>query len=1012
MRQSARVLSLFTLLLAWPARAPAKQLPTKVYTTAEGLPHNWINRIVPDSRGFLWMCTAEGLSRFDGYEFTNYGTDQGLPRSAVFDLIETRTGDYWAATSGGLCRFHPGPQSGPMFRPYRVTGDPKTEFAGAILEDRTGAIWCGTHDGLYRLEPPDSARLIELGMPRGNRYHMAVHALLEDRDGAIWAGTGSGLYRQGRDGQTRRYTTQDGLPDDDVSVVLEDRQGQIWIGCATGLCRTLPHPAASARLVARVYTTKDGLSGNNIQAMLETSEGRLWFGNFGGLSELTSFADPDHPHFQNYRAAEGLSDRGVSTLAEDRERNLWVGSQGAIKIARSGFTTYGMPDGLHDPNITTIFENLAGNLCVLSLENNGVWINRFDGQRFRATRPRLPPAIAMGDFGWGWKQTALQDRAGEWWIATGRGLVRYPKVASIEQLARKSPKAFYNARNGLLPEDVFRVFEDSAGDIWLSTAADRGPRNGLYQWLRANASFRDHSAVTTGLAKVFREDRLGALWIGFNSELARYRNGRFEFFTEADGLPVGDISDLYVDRSSRLWIASSDGGLGRIDDPGAPHPHIVTISTAQGLSGNAVQCITEDLWGRIYVTTGHGVDRLDPDGGGIRHYTTADGLTPGAFQAAYRDRHGTLWFATHLGLSQLVPEPDAPRSPPPILITRVSISGTLYPISALGERQISGPVLSPGQNFIQFDFVGLGFGAGERLRYKYHLEGASGDWSAPAESRSVHYASLSPGRYRFLVRALNAQGLGSAQPAAVSFTVLPPFWMRWWFVLPAGTALAMLLYAAHRYRLGRLLELERVRTRIATDLHDDIGASLSQISILSEVARRRAGDVDALQKTLAEIAGASRELLASMSDIVWSINPQRDRLRDLLQRMRRFATDVFTARNIEFQFHAPEAELEGKLDPDMRRQVFLIFKESVNNILRHAACTQVEIRFAVEKAGLMLSVRDDGKGFDATQPPAGNGLASMRQRAASLNGSLEIAVDGARGTRVTLRVPDITYLHR
>src|ERR1035438_7365216 len=232
MRLSARVLSLFILLLAWPARAQAKRLPVRVYTTADGLPRNQICRIVPDSRGFLWVCTTEGLSRFDGYEFTTYGTDQGLPGSAVFDLIETRSGDYWAATSGGLCRFHPGPQSGPMFRPYRVTGDPKTEFAGAILEDRTGAIWCGTHDGLYRLEPPASARLIELGMPRGNRYHMAVHALLEDRDGAIWAGTGSGLYRRGQDGQTRRYTTQDGLPDDDVSAVLEDRHGQIWIGDA------------------------------------------------------------------------------------------------------------------------------------------------------------------------------------------------------------------------------------------------------------------------------------------------------------------------------------------------------------------------------------------------------------------------------------------------------------------------------------------------------------------------------------------------------------------------------------------------------------------------------------------------------------------------------------------------------------------------------------------------------------------------------------------------------------
>lgn len=1005
MRRAASFLSLFILLLAGLARAPAKRLPVKAYTTADGLPRNQIYHIVRDSHGFLWVCTNEGLSRFDGYEFTNYGTEQGLPRSAVLDLIETRSGDYWAATTGGLCRFHPGPQSGPMFRPYRVTGDPKTEHATAVLEDRTGVIWCGTPRGLYRLEPPDSARWIDLGVPRGSRSLTAVHELLEDRQGALWVASDSGLYRLGQDGQTRRYSTKDGLPDDDIAALREDRQGQLWVGCHTGLCRMVPDPGASGRLVARVYTTKDGLSGNFVRSILETSEGRLWFGSFGGLSELTSIAEPDHPHFQNYRSAEGVSDRGINTLAEDRERNLWAGTEGegAIKISHSGFTSYGLPDGLHDSNITTIFEDLAGDLCVLSEERHGLSINRLDGQRFRATQPRFPSAIEY--FGWGWKQTALQDRVGEWWIATGSGLLRFPKVASVEQLARTSP-TLYSVRDGLVTDDVVRLFEDSAGDIWVSTAVAGGLRSGLTQWMRAAGSFRDHTSITTGLALVFREDHLGALWIGFDvTGLARYRNGRFEFFTVADGLPKGAINDLNVDRSGRLWIASGEGGLGRIDDPGAPHPRFVTISAAQGLSGNSVHCITEDLSGRIYVGTGHGVDRLEPDGSGIRHYTTADGLSPGEFAAAYRDRHGTLWFATHLGLSQLVPEPDRPRSPPPILITRVSIRGTLYPISALGETHISGPVLSPGQNFIQFDFVGLGFSAGEKLRYQYRLEGAGGEWSAPAENRSVHFASLSPGRYRFLVRALNAPGLASDQPAAVSFTVLPPFWMRWWFVLPAATALAMLLFAAHRYRLARLLELERVRTRIATDLHDDIGASLSHISILSEVARRRAGDVDALAKPLAEIAGASRELLSSMSDIVWSIDPQRDRLRDLVQRMRRFATDVFTASNIEFQFHAPAAELEGKLDPDLRRQVFLIFKESVNNIVRHADCTRVEIHFAVEKGGLVLNVRDDGKGFDVTQPPAGNGLVSMRQRAASLNGSLEIKVDGDRGTRVTLRVP-------
>ena len=156
-----------------------------------------------------------------------------------------------------------------------------------------------------------------------------------------------------------------------------------------------------------------------------------------------------------------------------------------------------------------------GDLCVLSLELHGLWINRFDGQRFRATRPKFPPAIDY--FGWGWKQTAFQDRAGDWWIATGRGLLRFPKVASVEQLARTLPKAMYDARNGLITDDVFRVFEDSAGDIWLSTAADRGPRNGLNQWVRATGSFRDHSSLSSGLALAFREDRLGALWIGFNT---------------------------------------------------------------------------------------------------------------------------------------------------------------------------------------------------------------------------------------------------------------------------------------------------------------------------------------------------------------------------------------------------------------------------------------------------------------------------------------------------------------
>jgi signal transduction histidine kinase len=315
---------------------------------------------------------------------------------------------------------------------------------------------------------------------------------------------------------------------------------------------------------------------------------------------------------------------------------------------------------------------------------------------------------------------------------------------------------------------------------------------------------------------------------------------------------------------------------------------------------------------------------------------------------------------------------------------------------------VSGLVLNPTQNQLSIDFVGLGFAAGESLRYQYRF--ADSEWSAPTDQRTINYAGLSPGRYQFQVQAVTADGNASPAPATITFTILPPVWRRWWFITLITLTVGLAGWIVYRYRVARLIELERVRTRIATDLHDDIGSGLSQIALISEVVRRRVNrDDPPVTDSLAQIAGSSRELVDSMSDIVWAVDPHKDHLSDLTQRMRRFASEIFTARNIEFRFQERAETEDMKLSADVRRQVFLIFKESVNNIVRHSGCKEADIEFRVEHGWLTLKVSDDGKGFYSEEDSDGHGLVSMRERAKALGGDLTVISHHGNGTTVRLK---------
>ena len=306
------------------------------------------------------------------------------------------------------------------------------------------------------------------------------------------------------------------------------------------------------------------------------------------------------------------------------------------------------------------------------------------------------------------------------------------------------------------------------------------------------------------------------------------------------------------------------------------------------------------------------------------------------------------------------------------------------------------------RNSLEVDFVSPGSGPDDGVRYLTKLEGGDSVWR-PSDQRTVVYANLAPGRYRFLARARNADGLTGSAAASVSFRILPPIWSRWWFMTAAVLLISALAYGFYRSRVSRLLEVVAMRTRIATDLHDDIGANLTRIAVLSEVVRRKghAGT----DEHLASIATVARESVTAMSDIVWAISPGRDGLNDLTSRMREHAEEVFAANGTELTFTAPTIDRNLRLSVDTRRDVYLVFKEAVNNAARHSGCSRVHVSLQSDDRGLILSVADDGAGFDTRSEDQGNGLASMRSRAERLGAKFDICSGPGKGTTVQLEVP-------
>lgn len=1015
----------FVLIVLLFGVAFAERLPVRVYKTADGLESSAVNRLFYDSRGFMWFCTRDGLSRFDGYRFTNYKLN-GATTASMFDFIERRNGDYLVVgQDGDVYRFDaktPVIESDADNFPLLNAEKIYENISGKLFEDSDGILWIIGDFGLRRIQETEgkfSAVQFPISLPEGMKT--SVFQIIEDSEKTFWMTTNRGLLRLAKDGQILAFYTTP--PPTAVrtyaTYVFADVSGRIWVSSQDGIYVLKPETNAEPRPFTEniknklpenageivKFTTADGLNGQIVVAFHQTVDGRIWIVTNGGLTVFNGQT------FRNFGAENGIGEF-LTDIAEDENGNLWLASMsGVFKLITDGFSTYTKADGLGRTDISAIYQNKNGEIFTAE----GDWfVSRFTGEKFISALPNL--GENRGAPLWT-SNISFLDSAGAWWFLTEKKLFRFDVSKQIEDLPNARPAAIFQSGEEFKNGAFYRLFEDSKGDVWISLRSSKTEELGLNLWRRAeNKIYKFGETENFPFGKspsAFCEDLNGNLWIGFyHGGLARYKNGKFQVFSKSDNLPPGFITALHLDRSGKLWLTTTDSGVHVVEDVLAEKPVFRKI---EGISSNNARALTEDSLGRIYVGTVRGIDRISPETNQILHFSSLDGLADDFVTTALRDQSGALWFGTRNGLSRLLPKADKPLDAPPILIAGLRIAGEKQKVSELGEIQVGKLELDYTQNNLQIDFFSVGFASPEQIRYQFKLEGADSDWSKPTPERTVNYSNLAAGEYRFFVRAVNSQGLTSENPAIFIFRIASPFWKTWWFLTLGSLLVVAIIYYLLRLRFQRRLELEKVRTRIATDLHDDIGASLSRISMLSEIVKHQNGDTNPdSAKRLTQIASDARGLVDSMSDIVWAINPRKDSIESVVDRVCSFAADTLSTKGVHWTVESPTELNHLHLSAEQKRNLYLIFKEAVHNSARHSECKNARLKIRLERGNLIAEIFDDGKGFSSeyksdTKSLGGRGLTNMQTRAKEIGGHLHFESKKDSGTKMIFTLPLESY---
>jgi ligand-binding sensor domain-containing protein/two-component sensor histidine kinase len=947
----------------------------RIWQADDGLPQNSVFALAQTTNGYVWVGTHDGLARFDGIRFTIFD-DKAAPQLRhgwIRALCGDREGGLWIGCEGaGLFYL----REGKLISHFEEADGLPSNLIRCFAFGNDGTLWIGTEGGVSQFKAGHFKNFYEKDGLADN----SVKALSVTSDGGVRIATRRGLCTLTAAGTISTMNFGIGTVANALKGVCEDAAGNIWVTSNDGVICVTPTNRVA-------FGLGEGLPDKLCTMIAPDTAGRVWVGTYSGVACIANGTVIGKP-----MNTAGFGDL-VYVMFQDQEENLWVGARDGLYMLRpTRFTTYTMQEGLNCNNVMSVCED----------RNGTVWLGTWGGGINRIGSKGIEFCRAGSGLTHDSVLSLYEGRDGAMWV----GMDFDGGVNHLTQGCQNS----FERQNGLINAAVLAVHEDRQGTVWIGTARGLNVyRNGKFN------TYTTSRGLAGNMVLAIFEDSKGECWLGTDGGLSLWSKGKFVNFTTRNGLPHNVIGAIYEDGEGTLWLGSRGAGLVRYREG-----KFTAYGSKAGLFSDEIFEILEDDFGYFWMSCRAGIFRVAKkefaalDRGEIKTLTSiafgkADGLVSiqcngTSKPSGWKSRNGQLWFPTIRGAVAVDSRIKTNDKPPPVTIEQVSVNGLSLTNgnNSLGWFGKSVRV-QPGRGELRVQFSALSFQSPEKNRFKYILEGADTDWVDAGTRREAYYNNLAPGPYKLRVVACNNDGLWNSTGTMFSVIFLPHYWQTWWFKASLPLVFALFLTAWYRFRVARLRGLERLRVQIAADLHDDVGSRLTQAAMITESINRETPETDRNKSHITVLAKTTREIIQAMDEIVWTINPKNDTLDNLANYIFQYAQEFYQTTGVRCRMDMPAKLPDRHLPTEQRHNLFMAVKEAMNNVVKHSGATEASVSLSVSEARLMISVADNGKGFDLEAPRVtGEGLRNMKERLQTIGGTLRIESAAGQGTKIEM----------
>ncbi len=988
------------------AQSGVDDLSFEYLTISDGLSQNTVLSIVQDSTGYLWFGTRDGLNRYDGYTFKKYYSDFANPNSLSSNEINVidvaPDGVIWIGTNNGLNVFNPLTEK---FTHYFHSDSDTTSLCDnsirTIVHNSKGEIFVGTDNG-FSVFSENKFQNYKIGHTNNTKKSRMVISLAIDVNENLWIGGRQFLVKY--DSKTKEINEVNIFPAKNEKLQVQSlvfaNEEELWIGTITGIVKyNIITKEKNFNLQREIMFNP--LVRQYLRKLYKDTSGNLWFAEWNGLRIF----EKNTKKIVSYKKSEkegSLNNNAINTIFEDRSGGIWLGTSfGGVNYcapSKRKFNVINHKLGLSNDIVSAIDEDKLGNLWLGTI---GGGLNKIDKITGKVKIVNKENAGLVNNL-----IRVIKIDSNDIWIGDwGNNLTRYSPSTKKVKLINLANLGFV-----LHPSNTIKDIEiDDKHNLWVATS-----RNGIFKFDSKNKveNFSTDSLNYLGnnLVKEIFFDRKNVMWAITDVGLSKYEEGsnsfkRLEFTTDDTRIENNKMFSVYVDDKNTFWLGTNGNGLFRID---IANQNCQQYTVGKNIPNNVVYGILPDSDGYLWLSTNKGLAKFNPKTATSVNFTVKDGLQSNEFNdnAFLKTSDGKLIFGGIAGLNIINPTAiNTNKYIPPIVITHIKFLNQIDSDVSYLEKMKNGRFeINYNQADFTVQFSALNFLQSRNNRYAYKLEPINENWIYLEHQRSLTFTNLSHGEYTLKIKGSNNDGLWNEEGIELSIVVLPPFWLKWWFIVIVVLFFSGIIFLAIYLKIRSLIKVERLRTKIASDLHDDVGASLTKISMNASLLNYET-EPDRIKKRVKTLNNLSQEVISVMSDIVWSIDARNDTVQDMIDRMKNFAFNHVAESEIDVNFNSECSINTEKLKINIRQNIYLIFKEAFHNAVKYSNSKQIDVYLSANNNGVELKIVDNGIGLQKKNNNLGNGLRNMQLRADRINGKLQLLNEN--GLTITLMVKKI-----